>query len=119
MELSLAEKVHYLEQIVIHNCFISRMALENQFNLQTLESIYSIFNFYSEKINSGDYNFTYADIEKTFNEININRVVLKSIIIAFGQSEKYNNVIQHYLKTNNDAFGNVSFEFLDLWRKYF
>ncbi|MCV3482140.1 hypothetical protein [Campylobacter sp. CNRCH_2014_0184h] len=119
MELSLAEKVHYLEQIVIHNCFISRMALENKISLQTLQSIYSIFNFYSEKINSGDYNFTYADIEKTFSEIGINRVDLKSIILLIGETGQYDEVIKHYLKTNNDVFGNVSSEFLGLWRKYF
>lgn len=119
MNLSLAERVDYLEQIILNNCPMSKLALSKRWNVEKVDLIYDIFDKYSEMCNQKSCDFTYATIEGDFNTIGIDRNDLKSIILIFGETGRYDEVIKHYLKTNNDVFGNVSSEFLGLWRKYF
>ncbi|BEK45917.1 hypothetical protein Q8V47_001517 [Campylobacter jejuni] len=119
MNLSLAERVDYLEQIVVNNCPISKLALSKRWNVEKIDLIYDIFDKYSEMYNKKCCDFTYATIERDFNEIGIGRQDLKSIILIFGETGRYENVIKHYLETNYQTFENISSEFIGLWRKYF
>lgn len=112
--MTLEEKVNYMEQVVLNNCPISRMALIHDLDDDKIENIYQIFEKYSNKCEQKE-KFSYLDMEKDFNLLGIDYQSLKGIISAFYEAGKFHNVIWQYLVTNYEMYKNVSSEYIEIF----
>nr|WP_321319447.1 hypothetical protein [uncultured Campylobacter sp.] len=116
--MTLEERVGLLEQVVLYDCSVSKLALSCKFDSAKIESIYQIFKKYSSKCDE-KIEFSYMEVEKDFGKIGINYQLLKSVILAFGDANKYLDVIAQYLKSNKEKMSGLSCEYHRLYDRVF
>lgn len=114
--MTLEEKVELLTDIVVHGDRISKLALELDWEPAKIRKIYSIMDrfFYDEK-----QEYKYTDVDSAFWNIGISYQEIKPIFIIFFENDQYISVIKRYLKTNCESYGNVSGEYVSMYRELF
>lgn len=61
-------------------------------------------------------NFDFSELDEFFRkEFGIDYQVLKKILITFYEKGIFRSVVQKYLQTNHDFYGNVSYEYNDIF----
>jgi len=114
--MTLEEKVELLIDCVAHEDELSKLALEMNWTPAKIRQIHDIMGKFLDDTKE-EYN--YMDVNGEFNKIRITYQDLKSIFRIFYDNCQYIPVIKRYLKTNHEAHGNVSCEYITMYEDLF